>query len=156
MHCTERRHHVTVAIGASRGRRHRAWDVRPIDTVKKHVSRFFYVTCLAVLALVCFSALIGRVCIVTTEPLPIRVGNTLTNPLTFFSQMADSDIKSGHGLRDSYVMTPDAKTLFVYVRRFALSPDRVIASRSWTFYFDTNGTLISIDSSDPRWPIFGF
>jgi hypothetical protein len=119
------------------------------------VSRIFYAICLAILALVCFSVLIGRICIVTTEPLPIRVGMTFTNPLAFFSQMEDADIKSGHGLRDSYVMTPDAKTLFVYARRIWLSPDRVIASRSCTFYFDTNGTLMSIDSSDLRWPIFG-
>jgi hypothetical protein len=123
--------------------------------VKKWVSRLLFVTCLAVLALLCFSVIIGRICI-TTEPLPITVGTTFTNPFAFFSQVADADIKSGHGLRDSFVMTPDAKTLFVYVRRFELSPNRVIASRSCTFYFDTNGTLIGIDSSDLRWPIFGF
>jgi hypothetical protein len=123
--------------------------------VKKQVSRLLFVTCLAVLVLVCFIAIIGRICI-TTEPLPITVGTTLADPFAFFNQAADADSKSDHGLRDSFVMTPDAKTLFVYVRRYELSPDRVIASRSCTFYFDTNGTLTNIDRSDLRWPIFGF
>lgn len=124
--------------------------------MKKHIGRLLYVTGLAVFALVCLSVLIGRIFIVTTKPLPIRIGMTLTNPLAFFNEKVDADIKSGHGLRDSYVMTSDAKTLFVYNRRFALSPDRVIVSRSCMFTFDTNGTLISIDTSDLTWPMFGF
>ena len=130
--------------------------VRLIDAVKKQFSKLLYVTCFAVLTLVCFSVLIGRLCIVTTQPLPILVGTTITNPFAFFNREIDADIKSGHGLRDSYVLTADAKTVFVYARRFGLSPNRAIATRSCTFTFDTNGTVISVDASDLTWPIFGF
>ena len=120
--------------------------------MKQPILRFLWVSSVGILALVCLCGGIACVCTVSTEPLPIYVGTTLTNPLAYFDSHVDADTKSGHGLRDSYVMTPDAKTVFLYERRFALF-EHVIASRTCTYKLDTNGTVVRLDTSGLRWTV---
>ena len=87
----------------------------------------------------------------------LKVGVTLNDPWDYFA--AELQARPDSGFRQTLCGSPSIDksqgTIVNYVTQFSDSPRHAIAARTFSFQFDTNGTLMRVTS---RWkfPILDF
>ena len=93
------------------------------------------------------AGLVG-IAVITTAPPSLRMGATLKDPRSYFMDQVEANHRGIRRLMPHSVAAGDA--VFTCSTQYRVRPNHTIALRSYTYRFDTNGTLLSI-SSDLKW-----
>lgn len=106
-----------------------------------------------IVALVVFAACSA---FIASKPLPLRVGSTVKDPWAYVSAAVEDDHSSNgsNGFRRTYCGTM-LNGVIVYGTQFSFPHGHLIASRTFAYSFDTNGTVITIKSKW-KFPILDF
>jgi hypothetical protein len=86
--------------------------------------------------------------VMTAKPPSLRVGATLKDPRSYFMAQVEANHRGIRRLMAHSVEASDG--VFICRTKYRVRPNHTIALRSYTYRFDTNGTLLSI-SSEMKW-----
>ena len=88
------------------------------------------------------------VAVVASKPPSPRVGATLKDPRSYFMAQVEANHRGIRRLMGHSVAAGDG--VFTCRTQYRLRPNHTIALRSYTYRFDTKGTVLSI-SSELKW-----